>query len=86
MGDSAHLHCGEANEYVGLTDRDWFNFLNSRTGLEEVNFWQASATTTFAALAPGAPFLFKLHSPDNYIVSRGKDAFLVYIRKVTNLS
>jgi len=26
--------------YVGLADRDWFNFLNRTAGLGEVNFWQ----------------------------------------------
>jgi putative restriction endonuclease len=56
--------------WVGVTDKDWFQFL---TGIEpdEVNFWQPSGTKSFRALVPGEPFLFKLHSPDNFIVGGG---------------
>jgi putative restriction endonuclease len=35
------------------------------------NLWQPSASTTFVALRLGEPFLFKLYSPDDYIVSGG---------------
>jgi putative restriction endonuclease len=56
--------------WVGVTDRDWFQFL-SRIDADEVNFWQPSGTRTFRALQPGEPFLFKLHSPDNFIVGGG---------------
>jgi len=53
--------------YVGITDLDWFRFLASRPDIDEVNFWQPSARTRFAALAPGELFLFKLHSPNDYL-------------------
>jgi len=43
--------------------------------LDEVNFWQPRASVTFAALKLGGPFLFKLHSPDNYIVGGGFFAY-----------
>src|SRR5688572_10898649 len=56
--------------WVGVTDKDWFQFLN-RMGADEVNFWQPSGLRTFRALQPGEPFLFKLHSPDNFIVGGG---------------
>jgi len=36
-----------------------------------VNFWQPSGKQQFRALAPGELFLFKLHSPDNFIVGGG---------------
>lgn len=39
--------------------------------IDEVNFWQPSGTSVFGALNPGDPFLFKLHSPLNYIVGGG---------------
>jgi putative restriction endonuclease len=52
--------------YVGLTDRDWFNFLSRRAGLDEVNFWQPSASTTFVALKLGEPLLFKLTAQQLY--------------------
>jgi putative restriction endonuclease len=55
---------------VAVTDRDWFDHLRSLAGLNEVNFWAPSATP-FRALAPGELFLFKLHSPDNFIVGGG---------------
>ncbi len=56
--------------YVGITDSDWFNHLKSIQP-DEVNFWRPLATTNFRAIEPGAPFLFKLHHPDNYIVGGG---------------
>ncbi len=57
--------------YVGITDQDWFAQLASRAPLDEVNFWQPSGKRQFRALDPGEPFLFKLHSPDDYIVGGG---------------
>lgn len=57
--------------YVGITDRDWYQFLDARPGLDEVNFWQPSGSRAFRVLQPGEPFLFKLHSPANFIVGGG---------------
>lgn len=57
--------------WVGVTDNDWFRFLAARPDLDEVNFWQPSGSRTFRALAPGEPFLFKLHSPLNFIAGGG---------------
>ena len=57
--------------YVGITDREWFDFLRAIPGLEECNFWQPSGKAGFQALQPGELFLFKLHSPDNFIVGGG---------------
>ena len=54
--------------YVGITDRDWFEFLASRPALDEINFWQPGGNRHFRVLKPGELFLFKLHSPDNFIV------------------
>ena len=56
--------------WVGVTDEQWFNRL-SVLKPDEVNFWQPSGGRKFAALAPGEPFLFKLHSPKNFIVGGG---------------
>lgn len=39
--------------------------------MDEVNFWQPSSRSTFKALQPGELFLFKLHSPFNFIVGGG---------------
>jgi len=57
--------------YVGITDRDWFDLLRSLPQLDEVNFWQPSGNRQFKAINPGELFLFKLHSPHNYIVGGG---------------
>ncbi|MBI9051361.1 MAG: HNH endonuclease [Anaerolineaceae bacterium] len=57
--------------YVGITDWDWFDLLRSQDNIEEVNFWQPSGKTQFRALQPGELFLFKLHSPNNFIVGGG---------------
>jgi putative restriction endonuclease len=57
--------------YVGITDRSWFEFLRSKQDLDELNFWQPGGRTQFHAVGVGEPFLFKLHSPLNYIVGGG---------------
>ena len=57
--------------FVGITDLDWFELLSSRPQLDEVNFWQPSGKRLFRALNPGELFLFKLHSPNDYIVGGG---------------
>ena len=45
--------------------------MSTQGTLDEINFWQPSASTAFRALKAGEPLLFKLHSPDNYIVGGG---------------
>jgi len=57
--------------FIGVTDFDWYSYLSTIQGLDEVNFWQPSSSSQFKALQPGEPFLFKLHSPRNYIVGGG---------------
>lgn len=52
--------------WVGITDNTWFARL-AASKPDEVNFWQPGGKTSFKAVPTGAPFLFKLHSPDNYI-------------------
>src|SRR5438477_5133825 len=56
--------------WVGVTDDDWF-VRSSHLRPDEVNFWQPSGSRTFKALQPGELFLFKLHSPRNFIVGGG---------------
>jgi putative restriction endonuclease len=56
--------------WVGVTDEDWFTQL-SRLRPDEVNFWQPSGSRAFRALELGELFLFKLHSPKNFIVGGG---------------
>lgn len=57
--------------WIGVTDNDWFRFLRSLSGVDEVNFWQPGGRSLFKALKPGELFLFKLHSPENFIVGGG---------------
>lgn len=57
--------------YVGVTDNKWFDFLSSRSGLDEVNFWQPSPVPSFKNLQPGELFFFKLHSPRDFIAGGG---------------
>jgi putative restriction endonuclease len=59
---------------VAVTDGDWFDHLRLKSKLAEVNFWSPSATN-FRALEPGELFLFKLHSPRNFIVGGGVFAY-----------
>lgn len=56
--------------WIGVTDKNWFDHL-ARISPDEVNFWQPSGARTFRVLQPGEPFLFKLHSPNNFIVGGG---------------
>ena len=57
--------------FVGVTDFEWFTHLSSIENIDEINFWQPSGSSLFRALKSGEPFLFKLHSPRNYIVGGG---------------
>lgn len=56
--------------WAGVTDTAWFDFL-SRSGFDEVNFWQPSGTAPFTALPEGTPFLFKLKRPYNHVAGGG---------------
>ena len=55
--------------YVGVTDGNWYNQLSAQRP-DEVNFWSPSGRIC-RALQEGGLFLFKLHSPDDYIVGGG---------------
>ena len=55
---------------VAVTDGDWFDQLRQIPNLAEVNFWSPS-DSNFRALQAGELFLFKLHSPNNFIVGGG---------------
>lgn len=63
--------------YVGVTDGDWFCQLQALQP-DEVNFWRPGARSNFRVLQPGEPFLFKLHSPRNFVVGGG--FFVAYSR------
>jgi len=56
--------------WVGVTDADWYNRLRQLVP-DEVNFWQPSGSRFFRVLQAGELFLFKLHSPQNFIVGGG---------------
>ncbi len=64
--------------FIGITDHDWFNLHAMKDHVEEVNFWRPSSQLSFRALNWGEPFLFKLHSPHNFIVGGG--FFTKYLR------
>ena len=59
------------NFFIGITDQAWFDSLSSLPSPDEVNFWQPSGKTKFGAIQPGELFLFKLHSPNDYIAGGG---------------
>ncbi|MGF1496847.1 MAG: HNH endonuclease [Elainellaceae cyanobacterium] len=54
--------------WVGVTDNKWYEFL-ANLQPDEVNFWQPSGTPPFKKQIE--LFLFKLHSPLNYIAGGG---------------
>ena len=55
--------------YVGVTDYDWFRYLKA-ANCDELNFWRPGLSP-FKAIRENDLFLFKLHSPRNYIVGGG---------------
>ncbi len=55
--------------YIGVTDYNWYTLLKN-SNCEEVNFWKPG-TTNFKAINTNEMFLFKLHSPKNFIVGGG---------------
>jgi len=64
--------------FIGVTDNKWFKYLKSIKP-DEVNFWQPNSGRNFKAIKQGELFLFKLHSPNNFIVGGGifvRQAFL----------
>ena len=56
--------------YIAVTDNQWYKFLYERQP-DELNFWRPGGKVSFRAIPQGSPFLFKLHSPLNYIVGGG---------------
>nr|WP_281720911.1 HNH endonuclease [Nitrosomonas nitrosa] len=58
------------NFWIGVTDNKWFEFLSARSP-DEVNFWRPSGLGSFQAVPTDSLFLFKLHSPQNFIVGGG---------------
>ncbi len=66
------------NGYVANKDFDWFRYLRALyPPVQEVNFW-LSGETSFAALQPGEPLVFKLKTPHNAIAGVG--FFALYSR------
>jgi putative restriction endonuclease len=53
--------------YVGVTDRDWFQFLRARNAFE-MNFWHPRGIMGFNVIRPSELFLFKSKYPENKIV------------------
>jgi putative restriction endonuclease len=60
--------------YVGVTDEEWFRFLQREPLLEEVNFWSPGGRIIRAER--GTPFLFKLKAPRNVIGGMGFVSFV----------
>lgn len=56
--------------FVGVTNDSWFNFLAEHQP-DEVNFWRPKSQMDFKAIQSGDFFLFKLHSPLNFIAGGG---------------
>jgi putative restriction endonuclease len=57
--------------FLAVTDDDRFSYMAAAVPSEEVIFWQRSGNVQFQARQPGEPFLFKVHSPIDYIIGGG---------------
>jgi putative restriction endonuclease len=55
--------------FLGVTNNHWYKYL-AHLAPDEVNFWRPSGLG-FQAIDIGAPFLFKLHSPLNFVAGGG---------------
>ncbi len=62
---------GSVKAFVAISDKEWFEFLLELNPADEVNFWQPSPRGGFRSLEVAEPLLFKLHSPDDFIVGGG---------------
>ena len=58
--------------YIGITAREWFEYLSSKDNIYEVNFWRKN-TNNFRALDKGDPFFFLVKNEKN---NRGERAVL----------
>lgn len=58
------------NMYVGITDLDWYQNLHY-SNFQEINFWKPGAQQSMSILNEYDLFLFKLHSPNDFIVGGG---------------
>lgn len=58
------------NIFVGITDEKWFENLRY-ANYPEINFWKPGVVNAFSALKEFEMFLFKLHSPKDFIVGGG---------------
>jgi putative restriction endonuclease len=56
--------------FVGVTNNEWFRYLAEQAP-DEVNFWRPRSQMDFKALRTGDIFLFKLHSPLDFVVGGG---------------
>ena len=56
--------------YLGITDNNWFDYLRRNQITDEVNFWVPSAPLR-KLIEPGTLWLFKLHSPLDFIAGVG---------------
>ncbi len=63
------------NMYVGITDVNWYESLKDKK-FKEICFIKPAGNINFRALKRDELFLFKLHSPQNFIVGGGY--FLCY--------
>jgi putative restriction endonuclease len=70
--------------FVAVTDSEWFGLHASKSHVDEVNFWRPSPDAPFKALQPAELLLFKLHSPDNFIVGGG--FFTKFLQLPVNLA
>ncbi|HHH84775.1 MAG TPA: HNH endonuclease [Firmicutes bacterium] len=56
--------------YVGITGNQWYHFLSEKRP-DEVNFWRPGKFQKVHFIKPYDLFLFKLHSPLDYITGGG---------------
>jgi putative restriction endonuclease len=56
--------------YLGITDNRWFEYLQWNKVTDEVNFWIPGAPAR-KHVEPGSLWLFKLHSPLDFIAGAG---------------
>ena len=57
--------------YVYPTDKAWFDFLQAKSSIDEVNFWRPGGQVPFTGLSEGEILLFRLKGKINRIAGGG---------------
>jgi len=71
------------NGYIGITSREWFEYLTEHQIHNEINFWRKN-TNQFKVLKQGEPFFFLVKNPKGIKTERQVLGYATFERFETN--